>query len=63
MRQRVADEYGHSFIGTEHILLGLLAERHGMAGRVLGELGVVEEAIKRTRAIMESDGYARSTST
>ena len=26
----------HDFIGTEHLLLGLLAEQRGMAARVLG---------------------------
>lgn len=30
----------HCFIGTEHILLGLIAEREGMAGQVLTAHGV-----------------------
>ena len=30
----------HGYIGTEHILLGLLAESEGLAARVLGEMGV-----------------------
>ncbi len=29
----------HDYIGTEHILLGLLRESSGLAARVLGELG------------------------
>jgi len=33
-------------LGTEHILLGLLREGDGVAGRVLQELGV---ELKRTR--------------
>ena len=30
----------HNYIGTEHLLLGLLREEEGLAARVLGELGV-----------------------
>jgi ATP-dependent Clp protease ATP-binding subunit ClpA len=33
----------HNYIGTEHILLGLLREEEGLAARVLGSLGVTEE--------------------
>jgi ATP-dependent Clp protease ATP-binding subunit ClpC len=29
----------HNFIGTEHMLLGLLGEEGGVAARALGELG------------------------
>ncbi|WP_433157415.1 Clp protease N-terminal domain-containing protein [Kribbella sp. CA-247076] len=32
----------HNFIGTEHLLLGLLEEGHGRAAKVLAELGVTE---------------------
>lgn len=31
---------GHTYVGTEHILLGLLHEGEGVAGRVLKNLGV-----------------------
>ena len=57
----VADQYGHNHIGTEHVLLGLLADENGIAGRVLRDLGVADEAAKRVRGIIESDAY-RSTS-
>ena len=30
----------HSYIGTEHILLGLIREGEGVAARVLEDLGV-----------------------
>jgi ATP-dependent Clp protease ATP-binding subunit ClpC len=33
----------HNYIGTEHILLGLLGEREGLAARVLGSLGITLE--------------------
>ena len=30
----------HTYIGTEHILVGLLKEKEGTAGRILEEFGV-----------------------
>src|SRR5215472_15858827 len=35
-----AEALNHSYIGTEHILLGLLREGEGIAARVLRSLGV-----------------------
>lgn len=35
-----ARQLGHNYIGTEHILLGLIREGEGVAGRVLGNLNV-----------------------
>lgn len=31
---------GHDYIGTEHLLLGLLSERDGVGARALSDLGV-----------------------
>jgi ATP-dependent Clp protease ATP-binding subunit ClpC len=36
---REAKEFGHSYIGTEHILLGLIHEGDSMAARLLVKLG------------------------
>jgi Clp amino terminal domain, pathogenicity island component/ClpX C4-type zinc finger len=38
--QEEAQRLQHNYIGTEHLLLGLLREREGVAGRVLTSLGV-----------------------
>ena len=35
-----ARAFNHPYIGTEHLLLGMIAEREGVAGRVLDDLGV-----------------------
>ena len=32
--------FQHNYIGTEHLLLGLIREREGVAGKVLVDLGV-----------------------
>ena len=37
---RAARQCQHNYIGTEHILVGLLKEGHGTAGMVLKEFGV-----------------------
>jgi ATP-dependent Clp protease ATP-binding subunit ClpA len=37
----------HNYIGTEHLLLGLLAEREGVAARALESLGVSLEAARQ----------------
>jgi ATP-dependent Clp protease ATP-binding subunit ClpC len=40
LAQDEARELKHNYIGTEHILLGLLREEEGLAARVLAQLGV-----------------------
>jgi ATP-dependent Clp protease ATP-binding subunit ClpA len=37
----------HTYVGTEHILLGILRDRHAVAGRVLESLGVELEATRQ----------------
>ena len=34
-KARAAAELGHSYVGTEHLLLGILREEDGLGGRVL----------------------------
>ena len=46
LAQEEARALSHNYIGTEHILLGLLREEEGIAARVLGELGVTLEEIR-----------------
>ena len=40
-----AMEMGHNYIGTEHLLLGLIREGNGVAARVLTENGLTEEMV------------------
>ena len=37
-----AEALGHGYVGTEHLLIGLLQEGTGVAARVLEECGVRE---------------------
>ena len=50
LAQDEARELGHRYIGTEHLLLGLLRERDGVAARVLVERGITPQ---RARAEVE----------
>ena len=62
-----ARQSGQNYIGTEHILIGLLKEKEGTAGMVLAEYGVEEERLLSlidrlitptgTTALAEEPGY------
>jgi ATP-dependent Clp protease ATP-binding subunit ClpC len=43
--QKSAMEMGHNYVGTEHLLLGLVKEGSGIASRVLQSAGVTEEKV------------------
>ncbi|MBE6542515.1 MAG: ATP-dependent Clp protease ATP-binding subunit [Ruminococcaceae bacterium] len=40
LAQKFASEMGHTSVGSEHILLGLLSEKEGIAARVLSDRGI-----------------------
>jgi ATP-dependent Clp protease ATP-binding subunit ClpC len=46
LAQDEARDLKHNYIGTEHILLGLLREEEGLAARVLGSLGITVEEVR-----------------
>ena len=49
--------FGHSYVGTEHLLLGIIAEQKGIAAQVLHDLGVdLERARAETRTILGAKG-------
>ncbi len=48
LAQGEAEKSHHSYIGTEHVLLGLLREGDGLAARVLGSLGVEIDKVRST---------------
>jgi ATP-dependent Clp protease ATP-binding subunit ClpC len=50
---REALQLGHSYIGSGHLLLGLLREERGTAARVLAELGVL---LDRARPLVGETG-------
>jgi len=46
LAQEEARTLAHNHIGSEHILLGLVREDEGLAGRVLGSMGVTVAAVR-----------------
>jgi ATP-dependent Clp protease ATP-binding subunit ClpC len=66
LREAVA--LGHAYIGTEHILLGLVREGEGVAARVLVGLGVDPNGVRQqaiqlvsARRVHEKPGTGRAT--
>jgi ATP-dependent Clp protease ATP-binding subunit ClpC len=47
LANREAQRFNHEFIGTEHVLLGLSAQRAGVAAEVLDKLGADPRWIRR----------------
>ena len=46
LARNAAESCKHTYIGTEHILVGLLKEQEGTAGRLLEEFGVEQEKLQ-----------------
>lgn len=42
-----SQELGHSYIGPEHLLLGLVAEEEGLAGTVLRRMGMTPSSLRQ----------------
>lgn len=42
---QAAVELGHNYVGTEHLLIGLLREESGVAARILSNAGITEEKV------------------
>ena len=43
----LAADFGHNYIGTEHILYGLVKEGSGVASQVLNLQGVTQKILKK----------------
>ena len=56
-----AKSFGHKIVGTEHLLLGLLKEKDGIAAKVLNKLGVTEDVLENK--VIEIEGKNDITTT
>ena len=45
LAQEAAGELGHGYVGTEHLLLGLMREEEGLAHTVLEEVGLTDQLL------------------
>ena len=60
---REAEALGHDFVGTEHLLLGLIVEGKGLAAQILDDLGVTDSVRQRLLETLTSPNYPRRTPT
>ena len=60
LAQEAAGELGHGYMGTEHLLLGLMREDEGIAHTVLEEAGLTDDLL--TEMIRKSAGAGASGS-
>jgi ATP-dependent Clp protease ATP-binding subunit ClpA len=58
LAQEEARQLHHNYIGTEHILLGLLGEPEGFAGRVLASFGITRDGAREEVRAMVGPGAA-----
>ena len=56
LAQEEARYFNHNYIGTEHLLLGLLREEEGVAAHVLGSLNVTLELVREQVESVVGDG-------
>ena len=67
LAEEAAKEIGSGYVGTEHLLLGMIREQAGVASQVLKNNGITEEKLKDMisslrleegkTAVMDRDGY------
>lgn len=61
LAMREARTLGHSYVGSEHLLLGLLREGKGLAAQVLHDAGVSEDLARaKTLKLLGAEPPARS---
>ncbi len=59
LAQEEAERLNHAYIGTEHLLLGLVKEENGIAGQVLRRLGVTPQKVEEM--VLRMSGSGRRT--
>jgi len=63
LAQEEAQRFNHSYIGTEHILLGLIREEEGIAAKVLTGMGVSLARVRQAVEYVIGAGEKQTTGT
>jgi ATP-dependent Clp protease ATP-binding subunit ClpA len=58
---RIARQWGHDYVGTEHLMLALLADPNGIGGGTVHRLGSADALRAEIERILDTDGYSRRT--
>lgn len=56
LAQKEAQNFGHDYVGTEHLLLGLIDEGSGIAAKVLASLNIQADIIREQIAVAIGTG-------
>src|SRR5688500_12568298 len=56
LSHRTAATLGDDFVGTEHLLIGLLEEETGPAAQILNHLGVTTDRVREVLTVMRPNG-------
>src|ERR1051325_11139448 len=56
-----AQNMGHNYVGTEHLLLGLIREEEGVAARVLENLGIRLDVVREEVISLLGEGQPHSS--
>ncbi|MBR6896541.1 MAG: ATP-dependent Clp protease ATP-binding subunit [Lachnospiraceae bacterium] len=59
---RYAAKMGQGYIGTEHLLLGIVADKNSLAGRALNEIDVTEAAVGHALVSLSETGNVAAMS-
>ena len=59
---RIAAARGHTWVGTEHVLLALLDDPAGIAGSSIRLLGFEPALREKVEGVLDSVGYGSSSS-
>ncbi len=54
--QSIAESMGHTYIGSEHILMGILSERTSAAGKLLSSHGITADKVRELITELEGTG-------
>ena len=52
---KAASELGHSYVGTEHLLLGILADRDSLGARILEKRGINRSVLRRLTLFLRAE--------
>ena len=56
---RIAGQWGHDYVGTEHLMLALLADPDGIGGGSVHRVGAAQAVRTEIERILDTDGYSR----
>ncbi len=57
--QKLARDFGHKHIGTEHVFLAILLDGDAIPSQIMDSSGTRNEVVEEIRAMLASESYNR----